>query len=152
MKETIALNSKEQRRLMVLNRVLQRQLTAWEAGEFGELLGLSMRQIRRMMAAYREEGAAALSHGNRGRIPPNALSTQVKERLVELACTKYAGCNQQHMSELLAEQESIYVSRSTVRNTLLQRGITSTRRRRAPKHRSRRERYPQEGQLGSCGR
>ncbi|MBF6607065.1 MAG: ISNCY family transposase [Chloroflexi bacterium] len=144
MKETIALNNKEQRRLMVLNQVLQGHLTAYEAGE---LLGLSVRQIRRMVAAYRKEGAAALSHGNRGRTPHNALSDEMKQRVAELACTKYRGCNQQHMSELLAEQEGILVSRSTLRNTLLDKGISSPRKRRAPKHRSRRERYPQEGQL-----
>jgi transposase len=165
MKETIALNSKEQRvslrTLMVLNKVLEGYLTAWEAGE---LLGLSVRQIRRMLAAYkkegaaarreppqggsrRKEGAAALAYGNRGRTPANTLGNQVKERIVELARTKYVGCNQQHMSELLAEQEGIFVSRSTLRNTLLQRGIASCRSRRAPRHRSRRERYPQEGQL-----
>ncbi len=72
-----------------------------------------------MIAAYRKEGAAALSHGNRGGTPHNALGEQVKERILELARTKYTGCNQQHMSELLAEQEGIQVSRSTLRNTLL---------------------------------
>src|SRR4051794_39119550 len=104
MKETIALNSKEQQRLMVLNRILQGQLTA---GEAGQLLGLPVRQIRRMLAAYREEGAAALAHGTRGRTPANALSREVKEQVVELARTKYMGCNQQHMSELLAERDGI---------------------------------------------
>lgn len=144
MKETIALNSKEQQRLMVLNRVLQGQLGAAQAGE---LMGLSVRQVRRMVAAYRKEGAAALAHGNRGRTPHNALAKEVKEQIVELARTKYIGANQQQMSELLAEHEGILVSRSTLRNTLLSRGISSCRKRRAPRHRSRRERYPQEGQL-----
>lgn len=144
MKETIALNSKEQKRLIALNQVLEGQLSAWEGGE---LLGLSVRQVRRMLAAYRKEGAAALSHGNRGRTPHNALGAQVKGCILELARTKYEGCNQQHMSELLAEQEGIFVNRSTLRNILLQKGISSCRKRRAPRHRSRRERYPQEGQL-----
>jgi transposase len=144
MKETLTLNSKEQQRLMILNRVFEGQLVAREAGE---LLGLSVRQIRRMVAAYRREGAAALAHGNRGRTPANTLGDEVKARIVELARTKYRGCNQQHLSELLQEHEGIVVSRSTLRNTLLHNGIRSPRKRRAPRHRSRRERYPQEGQL-----
>lgn len=144
MKETITLNSREQQRLMVLNRVLEGQLVAREAGE---LMGLSVRQIRRMVAAYKKEGAAALAHGNRGRTPANTLSDDVKQHIVELARGKYRGCNQQQMSELLQEHEGIRVSRSTLRNTLLHNGISSPRRRRAPRHRSRRERYPQEGQL-----
>src|SRR5919108_756839 len=129
---------------MVLNRVLEGQLTAAQAGE---LVGLSVRQIRRMMAVYKKEGAAALAHGNRGRTPANALSNEVKERVVELARTRYKGCNHQHMSELVAEHEGICISRSTLRNILGQNGVQSPRKRRAPHHRSRRERYPQEGQL-----
>lgn len=39
------------------------------------------------------------------------------------------------------------MSRSTVRRILKRHGLTSPRRRRAPKHRSRRDRYPQEGML-----
>ena len=144
MQETLTLNSKEQQRLMVLNGVLEGQLTARQAGV---LLALSVRQIRRMMAAYKKEGAAALAHGNRGRTPANTLGGDVKQRLVELARTKYRGCNQQHLSELLAEHECIVVSRSTLRNVLAQHGVQSPRKRRAPRHRSRRERYPQEGQL-----
>jgi len=144
MMETIALNSKEQQRVMVLNRVMQGQLTGAEAGL---LVGLSVRQVRRLLAAYRKEGAAALAHGNRGRTPANALSRETTQRVVDLARTRYQGCNQQHMSELLTEREGIEVSRSTLRNTLLRAGIQSPRRRRAPGHRSRRERYPQEGQL-----
>jgi hypothetical protein len=66
---------------------------------------------------------------------------------VALARDKYYGFNQQHFTEKLADQEGISLSRSTVRRILLTRGIRSPQKRRAPKHRSRRERYPQEGQL-----
>lgn len=144
MKETITLNSKEQKRLMVLNRVIGGQLTATEAAE---LMGMSVRQVRRVVASYRKEGARALAHGNRGRTPHNALPQLVREQVIELAQTKYKGCNQQHLSELLSEQEGIDISRSSLRRALLSQGIRSPRKRRPPKHRSRRDRYPQEGML-----
>jgi transposase len=144
MKETITLNSKEQMRLIVLNRVIGGGLTATEGAQ---LLSMSVRQARRMLAAYRKEGAKALAHGNRGRTPHNALPQPLREQVIELAQTKYKGCNQQHLSELLAEQEGISISRSSVRRTLLSQGIRSPRKRRSPKHRSRRDRYPQEGML-----
>ncbi|GAF80179.1 unnamed protein product, partial [marine sediment metagenome] len=35
--------------------------------EAAEVLGLSLRHVKRILAAYRKEGAAALAHGNRGR-------------------------------------------------------------------------------------
>jgi predicted DNA-binding transcriptional regulator YafY len=62
--ETVHLNGMEQQRLVVLNRVLVGDLTAAEAAD---AVGRSVRQVRRMLAAYRKEGAAALAHGNRGR-------------------------------------------------------------------------------------
>jgi len=106
-----------------------------------------MRHVRRILAAYRKEGAAALAHGNRGRKPRNALDGGLKEQVVELARSTYAGCNTQHFTELLAEREGINLSRSSVRLILLGAGVRSPRKRRAPKHRSRRERYPREGML-----
>ena len=45
------MNAKEQNRLMVLNRVGEGWLGA---GAASELLGLSVRQLRRLLARYRE--------------------------------------------------------------------------------------------------
>jgi hypothetical protein len=38
--------------------------------EASEVLHLSLRHTRRLLAAYRKEGTAALAHGNRGKKPP----------------------------------------------------------------------------------
>jgi len=132
MKERVILNRKEQRRLMVLNQVEVGKVTA---GRAAELLGLSVRHVRRILAAYRKEGAQTLAHGNRGRKPYNALEGGVRRQVVELAQSTYAGCNTQHLSELLAEREGIVFSRSSVRRILLEVGIRSPRKRRPPKHR-----------------
>jgi transposase len=144
MKERVTLNKKEQRRLMVLNEVERGDMVGKEAAE---VLSLSLRQVRRILAAYRKEGAQALAHGNRGRKPNNTLEEGLKERVVELARSIYAGCNVQHFTELLAEREGIALSRSSVRLILLKAGLRSPRKRKPPKHRSRRERYPKEGML-----
>ena len=144
MKEKVILNKKEQRRLMVLNKVESGEMSSREAAE---VLGLSIRHIRRTLAGYRREGAAALAHGNRGRKPWNALNDETRSKVLELMQTTYAGCNHQHFSELLAEREAVTLSRSSVRRILVEAGIRSPRKRRPPKHRSRRERYPKEGML-----
>jgi len=144
MKERVTLNNKEQNRLIVLNRVERGMMTTREAAE---ILGLSLRQVKRMLGRYRREGAAALAHGNRGRKPRHTLDAGMKKRVVELFQTVYKGCNHQHFTELLVEREEINLSRSSVRRILLEAGIRSPRKRRAPKHRSRRERYPREGML-----
>lgn len=140
--ETVSLNGADQQRLVVLNRVLVGDLTAAEAAG---ALGRSVRQVRRMLAAYRKEGAAALAHGNRGRTPAHALDPALGQRVIALARTRYAGCNDTHLSELLAEREGIAVSRHAVRRVRLAAGLDRPRSRRSPAHRRRRERKPQAG-------
>jgi transposase len=144
MEGMVTLNREEQRRLMVLNEVGRGRLGGRQAAE---VLKLSLRQSRRLIVAYRKEGAQALAHGNRGRKPPNAIEEELRQQVLELASCKYSGFNHQHFTELLAEREDIFLSRSSVRNILLESGIRSPRKRRPPKHRSRRERYPREGML-----
>ena len=140
----MTLTPRDQTRLAVLNRVLAGQLSASEAAQ---VLTLSVRQVRRVLAAYREDGAAAMTHGNRGRTPAHAIPDSCREQIVTLARTRYAGVNDRHLTELLAEHEAIAVSRSSLRRILREAGIASPRTRRAPAHRQRRERKPQAGLL-----
>jgi transposase len=142
--EKVTLNQKEQNRLMVLNKVSSKALSAKQAGV---LLGISLRHTRRILAGYRNYGTKALAHSNRGRKPANIIDMATREQVVALAGSKYRGFNQQHFTEKLNEQEGIPLSRSTIRRILLMQGIASPRQRRAPRHLNRRERYPQAGML-----
>src|SRR5678815_810156 len=109
MKAWVTMNEKEQRRAQILNQVERGELTGPTAAA---LLGLTLRQTRRLLAAYRQVGVEALAHGNRGRAPAHTVRAEVRERVVQLAKTTYAGCNQQHFTELLAEREQLTLSRS----------------------------------------
>jgi len=144
MREITSLNAREQQRVKVLNLVERRELTGPEAAK---LMGLSLRQVRRLLAGYRKEGVAALAHGNRGRSPARRLSQETRNRVVELAQGPYQGLNHHHFQEVLEEREGLTLSRSSVWRILAEAGIASPRRRRPPQHRARRERYPQEGML-----
>ena len=100
-----------------------------------------------MLAAYREEGAAAVAHGHRGRQPPNATPDAVVADVIRLARTRYEGANHTHLSELLSEREGIDIGRTTLQRILVNAGLSSPRRRRPPQHRVRRQRMPREGIL-----
>ena len=63
------MSQREQARLQVLNSLLAEHMTMEQAST---LMGVSTRHTRRILAAYRKEGAAALAHGHRGRRAPNA--------------------------------------------------------------------------------
>jgi transposase len=75
------------------------------------------------------------------------VAEPVRARILALARTTYAGVNDHHLTELLAEREGLRVSRKTVQRLLRTAGIGSPRKRRPPKHRRRRERMPQVGLL-----
>ena len=134
----------EQARLQVLNSLLAEHMTIEQASV---LMGVSIRQAWRILAAYRKEGAAALAHGNRGRRPANATPETIATGIIHLARTRYAGVNHTHMSELLSEHEGIRITRSTLRRLLVSAGEKSPRGRRPPKHRVRRQRMHREGML-----
>src|SRR5689334_70338 len=139
MRETITMTSREQARTMVLVRVAGGELTVADAAT---LLRLSERQVWRLRAAFEREGPAALVHANRGRTSSRRLPDADRERILELASGRYAGVNDTHLAELLAEHEGIVIGRSSLRRLLREAGRPSPRRRRAPRHRSRRDRMP----------
>jgi len=142
--DRITMTKREQRRALVLNRVLAEE---WTQAAAAVSLGLSERHVRRLVAAYREHGPAALAHGNRGRLPAHALAEATRADVVRLARERYAGLNDAHLTEKLVEVEGLTLGRETVRRILRGAGLSSPRKRRPPKHRSRRERMPQAGML-----
>src|SRR5687768_11092091 len=94
--ERITLTKREQQRAMVLTQVVA---GAWTVTEAAGMLGLSARQVRRLLRGYEARGPVALVHGNRGRRPAHALPTAVREQVVGLARDKYAGFNDQQLTE-----------------------------------------------------
>jgi transposase len=144
MRETITMTTAEQRRAWVLTKVIAGEVEATEAAE---LLGLSVRSVWRLKRRFADDGPAGLVHGNRGRASPRRIDESTREQVRTLACGRYDGANDSHLAELLAEAEGIAISRVSVRRILRGAGIASPRRRRSPRHRSRRDRMPQAGML-----
>lgn len=135
---------KEQQRAMILNQVQRGRVLIREAAR---VLALSARHVKRLLAAYRARGPAALVHRNRGRHPAHALPEPLKARVRTLAQTTYAGVNDTHLTELLEEREGVTLSRPSVQRILRAAGLPSPRKRRPPKHRRRRDRHPLPGLL-----
>jgi len=114
MKGAFGLSTKEQRRLAVLQQLDAGKLST---GDAARLLRISRRQLRRLRAVYQESGAAALVHGNRGRRPVNAIDPASAERVLALA-TSHRGASLQRLTELLAEEHGIRISRASVHRIL----------------------------------
>jgi hypothetical protein len=114
--------------------------------EAARVLGLSVRQVRRIRRAVERAGRTGLQHGNRAQVPVNKLRAAVCNRILRLRRTKYRDFNDAHFTEKLAEEQPpIRVSVRTVRRVLRAGGVAAVRRRRPPKHRRRRDRKAQAG-------
>ena len=140
----VTLSQREQQRLRV---VMEVEAGRWSAEQAGEVLGVSVRQVWRLKAGYREKGAAAFMHGNRGRPSPGRISEEIRARVQHLLAGPYAGCNDHHLAELLAQREGIVLSRKSVERIRREAGLQAARQHRPPRHRQRRDRMPQEGTL-----
>jgi transposase len=138
------LDPRDQQRIDVLGRWREGALTVAEAAA---LLGASERTAWRLLHRFRAAGVEGIVHGNRGRASPRRLPATTRERIIELARTRYRGVNDSHLAELLAEDEAIVIGRSSLQRLLRGAGIGTTRRRRRSRYRSRRERMPQAGLL-----
>lgn len=131
-------------RVDVIRRLLKGKV---DVDEVALLLDLSPRSVRRLRERFIDGGPDALRHGNIGRRPAHALDPALAARVVALAKDGYAGLNDSHLRDLLAEREAIVLSRPSVRRILRAAAIASPRPRRAPRFRSRRERRAAEGML-----
>lgn len=98
-------------------------------------LGVSVRQIDRLINKYKEFGKAAFIHGNKGRKPAITKPEKIKQDVVDLYRTKYYDANFTHYTELLEKHEGIKLSASCVASFLEAENILSPRVTKAKKKR-----------------
>ena len=115
--------------------------------EGARALRISVRQFRRLKQRVRTEGVPGLLHRSRGRPSPRRLAAALVKQVEALMTTTYDGFNDVHLTEKLQERHALPISRAAVRRLRVRLGRPARRRRRPPKHRSRRERAPALGQL-----
>lgn len=136
------LSAREWKRLNVIGRLEEGELSVVEAAL---VLGLTERRTRDLRNAIAKKGAEGVVHGNTGRQPANRISETTRKLVVHLRKTKYPKFNDHHFTEKLVEQEKMEISRQSVQRLLRAAGIGAERKRRPPKHRSRRDRKPHVG-------
>lgn len=101
----IVLTLKEQEKYNVIKKLLE---TNGNKKRAAKKLRISVRQINRLIAGYKEFGKQFFVHGNRGRKPVNALSFELKNHIEDLYTTKYFDCTYTLFTELLAEKKIFF--------------------------------------------
>ena len=46
-------------------------------------LGITVRQVNRLIQTYKTQGKVGFVHGNRGRLPKNTISQEIKDQIIE---------------------------------------------------------------------
>ena len=92
-------------------------------------LGISKRQINRLIIKYKEKGKSGFIHGNRSKKPVNTLDKSISEDIILLYKTKYYDFNFNHFKDFLKKDENINVSYDFIYKTLSKKGILSPKAR-----------------------
>ena len=141
--ETVRMSVPELKRVHVIRQVMNKALRQREAGE---VLGLTTRQVRRLIQRVRAEGDAGLVHRSRGTPSNRRYRPTLKAQVLRLYAKHYRDFGPTLAAEKLAEQQAITLSAETLRQWLRATGVTHFQRRKRP-HRAWRARKAHVGEL-----
>jgi transposase len=114
------MSTKELSRLEVMQRLDRKRLKQAAAAE---LLGMSRRQVKRLIRRYRQQGAAGLVSKRRGRPSNNQLAEETRRKVLDLLKSKYKGFGPTLACEKLVELDGLKISDETVRQLMIVEGL-----------------------------
>src|SRR3972149_585173 len=116
------MSGRDLRRLSVIHQVIGGVLRQKEAGE---AMGLSSRQVRRIVRRVEREGDRGIIHRLRGKASVRKISEETRRRAMRLYREHYDDFGPTLAQERLRERHRIEVSVETVRRWLLEEGLWS---------------------------
>ena len=134
----VMMSERELNRIEVLAQVDDRRLRVQNGAN---MLGITKRQMFRLLKTYRTEGAAAIRHKARGKTPNNKIHKAKRDYAVALVKENFADFGPTLAAEMLAEHHGFKVSRETLRKWMTYDGLWLSLKQRRAIHqpRSRRE-------------
>ena len=136
----VLMSERELNRVEVLSQITQGRMTAVTAAK---LLGLSRRQVQRLLKRFQLNGPASIRHKARGRRSNNGIDPGIREFAIALVRESYLDFGPTLAAEMLTERHDLTVSRETLRKWMQDAGIWLSRKQRRTFHqpRLRRECY-----------
>lgn len=140
---TITMSQKELKRVGIIQEVIKKQRTQTRAAE---LLGISTRQIRRLVKRVTEKGLEGLCHQNRGRPSPRKIKPRKAEQILTLYKENYGDFGPTFAQEKLAEK-GLVISRESLRKRLIKAGEWKVKKKKDKPIHVWRSRRSSEGEL-----
>jgi Homeodomain-like domain len=134
----------ELKRYQLIGKIFDKNINQQEAAE---LLGISDRQVRRIVRRVRVEGERGVIHRLRGRQGCRRIPDNVRARVLELYQERYNDFGPTLASEKLLELDHLRVSDETLRLWLAKDGLWQVDKHRNKKKRSWRARKDKFGQM-----
>jgi len=127
-RDMIVMSIRELKRLKAVQTVIDKQMTQKVAAL---LLGMSDRQVRRLIKVIRENGDRGIIHGLRGRPSNRRLPEEMRERVLSFYQERYSDFGPTLAMEKLFECDGITISDETLRTWLIEAGLWKKRRKRS---------------------
>ena len=141
---TLSMTKVERGRAFVVRQRVEGRLNQ---GEASARLGIGVRQVKRLVRAWRRDGDGGLVSRQRGRPSPRRMDVAVRERIIGLLTERYADYGPTLAAEKLLELDGIGVSAEMVRRLQIDVGLWRPKRRRAKRVFQLRDRRPRFGEL-----
>jgi len=119
-RDIIVLSIREVRRLKAVQLSIDGHVTQREAAT---MLGLSERQVRRLVRDVREHGDKGVMHALRGRPSNRRFSEKIKEKALSLYQGRYPDFGPTLATEKLLECDGRKISDETLRSWLIEAGF-----------------------------
>src|SRR4030043_372967 len=129
MDELITMSNREITRLEVMQRLKDKRLHQREASQ---MLGVSSRQIRRLLQAYKARGPSGLVSRRRGKPSNNQLDPQIVQKAIDLIYQHYRDFGPTLAHEKLTEKHDLRLSRESVRGIMITETIWKPKRAKQP--------------------
>ena len=144
MDKLLTMSKRELTRLEVMQRLKDKRLIQKEAAE---ILGLSIRQVKRLFRAYREKGPPGLVSARRGKPSNNRLDAGLAQEALDLIKKKYGDFGPTLAHEKLTEVHGLSLSRESVRQIMIAEDIWKPKRAKQPSSHHMRKRRACFGEL-----
>lgn len=145
MADIITMSKKEVNRIPVLTKLIERRIDNKTAAK---IIGISIRQIKRIKKRFKKDRAAGLIHKGRNQPGHNRLPEEIAEKATKILTEHYADFKPTMASEKLAENHEIKLSKETVRQIMIKAKLWVPKQERLKAHyRTWRERKEQYGEM-----